>query len=193
MKRRRRILPAGLAAMVLVAIMASPVAGCLTTYGPTEHFERSDVVVTGVAVDRHAGNPFEALLMLLGRYVPADVAYDIAVDRIEKGESRIRIPERVTLHLEGITSCAQELQMGHRYRIGATDRGPALAVSFGAFEELPLLPGAQPAVATSGEAVRVTAMDLLPILQVLLVLVLVIAGLRLAWARFRHAIGRANG
>jgi hypothetical protein len=73
MKRRARILSAALAASVLGATLASPVAACLSGYSPAEHFQRADVVVTGVAVDRHVGNAVEAVLVLLGNESPSDV------------------------------------------------------------------------------------------------------------------------
>jgi hypothetical protein len=185
MKRWTRVLSAGLAAIALGATLASPVAGCLSGYATAEHFQHADVVVTGVAVDRHVGHAVEAVLVLLGNESPSDVAYDIAVDRIEKGDSYVRERNRVTLHLDGISSCAQHLEMGHRYRLGATQESVGLVVPFLAIEELPLLPGPQPTPALSGDAVRVTVLDLLPILAVLVVLLLAMAGLRLAWVRLR--------
>jgi hypothetical protein len=75
--------------------------------------------------------------------------------------------------------------MGHRYRLGATQESVGLVVPFLAIEELPLLPGPQPAPAMTGDAVRVTVLDLLPIVAVLVVLLLAMAGLRLAWGRSR--------
>jgi len=186
MKRWTRVLSAGLAAIALGATLASPVAGCLSGYSTAEHFQHADVVVTGVAVDRHVGHAVEAVLVLLGNESePSDVAYDIAVDRIEKGDSHVRERDRVTLHLDGISSCAQHLEMGHRYRLGATQESVGLVVPFLAIEELPLLPGRQPTPALTDDAVRVTVLDLLPILAVLVVLLLAMAGLRLAWVRLR--------
>jgi hypothetical protein len=186
------MLSAALAAGVLGATLASPVAACLSGYSTAEHFERADVVVTGVAVDRHVGNTVEAVLVLLGNESPSDVAYDIAVDRIEKGDSHVRERDRVTLHLDGISSCAQHLEMGHRYRLGAMQESVGLVVPFLAIEELPLLPGPQPTPALTGDAVRVTVLDVLPILAVLVVLLLVMAGLGLAWGRLRPRRSRGS-
>jgi hypothetical protein len=180
MNRCARILSAGLAAIVLGATLASPVAACMSGYSPAEHFQQADVVVTGVAVDRHVGNAIEAVLVLLGsESEPYDVVYDIAVDRIETGDSHVRDRDRVTLHME----CAPHLEMGHRYRLGATQESGGLVVPFLAIEELPLLSGPQPTPALTGDAVRVTVLDLLPILAVLVVLLLAMAGLRVAWRR----------
>jgi hypothetical protein len=181
-----------MAAIVLGATLASPVAACLSGYSPAEHFERADVVVTGVAVDRHVGNTVEAVLVLLGNESPSDVAYDIAVDRIEKGGTHVGERDRVTLHLDGISSCAQHLEMGHRYRLGAMQESVGLVVPFLAIEELPLLPGPQPTPALTGDAVRVTVLDVLPILAVLVVLLLVMAGLGLAWGRLRPRRSRGS-
>ena len=191
-RRRTRLLSAGLAASVLGATLASPVAACLSGYSPAELFQQADVVVTGVAVDRHVGNAAEAVLVLLGNEPPSDVAYDIAVDRIEKGDSHVRERGRVTLHLDGISSCAQHLEMGHRYRLGATQESIGLVVPFLAIEELALLPGPQPTPALTGDAVRVTSLDLLPIVAVLVVLLLVMAGLGLAWGRLRPRRSRGS-
>ena len=190
----RRTLPAALGAIMLSMLAPAPAAACLTAYMPAEHFKRTDLVLTGVAVDRHAGNAFDAVLMLLGSYqAPVDVAYEIAVDGIEKGENTVRDRERVTLHLDGFSSCAQELELGQRYRIGAMDGMGGLTVPFGAIEKLPLLPGEQPALAISGSAARVTFVDLLPIPLVLAMLVMVVVGLRLAWGGLRARLSRGVG
>jgi hypothetical protein len=193
MNTRARFLRAALAVTVLTAGLASPVAACLTPYRPAEHFDRADVVVTGVAVDRRVGNIVEAVMMLSGGLEsPFDVVYEIAVDQVEEGKGHLRNQERVTLHLDGMTSCAQRLELGHRYRLGATEHAVGLSVPFGAIEELELLPGPQPQPALSGDIVRVTALDLLPIPLALAMLVLLLAGLRLAWGHIRRAPGRTE-
>jgi hypothetical protein len=82
--------------------------------------------------------------------------------------------------------------MGHRYRLGAMQESVGLVVPFLAIEELPLLPGPQPTPALTGDAVRVTVLDVLPILAVLVVLLLVMAGLGLAWGRLRPRRSRGS-
>jgi hypothetical protein len=147
-------------AFVALAALPSTANACLATSGVEELLRTADVVVTGVAVDRRPGNPIEAVVSLIfgERFIVADVEYAIEVDQVEPdiaawGAWTGRIP----VHLLGFSSCEQFLELGRRYRVGAMVDDGVLRVPFGAIEELPPLPGPQPAVSVWPSQLRVLA------------------------------------
>ena len=121
--------------------MPRPVAACLALIGRDW---QTDIILTGVAVDRHPGGIVGHLAEIFGGESPT-IEFEIRLDGVEKGPAWLERAPSVAVQLDNMTSCQHSLELGTRYRLGANESLLGFSVPFGSVEVLPHLPGKQEA------------------------------------------------